>query len=595
MRNNIIASNYNHHFRLFQQASKTLVFEHYRRLADKPNNKSHHYDLPADRIILNRASENRSIKMNFNGKNSAEERQDVVYGDSDGLADELRSLAVGTGDSTKSTTTDRTANGRSPVCVTANGFVTPVKKVAPTKTWLDYRLSPMKNGTDVDYAIAEARSDGFLEREIHPRKFRLILFLYGTGFVEIDRYYTDQDRIGEISEERKREIHEERRNEIMEFLKDKETKRRLMLIAFSPPSDTVPKALFKSKHEAFFEQYFKFATTCDHLFHNNKSTVGFLDLPYYRIQHSKNCYIVAVAVFLYLTLRKQNPNQKPIDIGWLARHYVTNTLELLKHRVIQNKGGGTKQLLESILGDFCNRKEEGVAPVRYFKCEKDDPMFEDLGEKTQECMIKCLDKGFYGLVTVWITSKQFRAIQNNDDVRKKKCYVKFDGPHDCEAQIVEFDTAEEEEWREYYKKNWEREINSVTSIEVDYPNEEDEDIDNQKRTADEEDGSNDSPSNEVGTKPPVVEHGRHAMALLGSIKDEQGKTFFVLLNWWPGLPLVVVSYEYMVASSCELCFILRDLPPNILKEPPKTCGLLGAECCHPDYEGECYDDNVIVE
>ena len=175
-------------------------------------------------------------------------------------------------------------------------------------------------------AIAAARSDGFLEEQCTPTNFRLILFLYGTGFFEIDRFVTNRDRFVGISEERKREIHKERKNEIMGFLKDEENKTRLVPIAFSPPCDAVPERMVKSKHEAFFEEYFKFARTCDHIFGDDESTIGFLGDPYYRIQYDGNCYIVAVAVFLFLTLRKQNPNQKPIDIGWLARNYVTHTL-----------------------------------------------------------------------------------------------------------------------------------------------------------------------------------------------------------------------------------------------------------------------------
>ncbi len=39
-------------FDCFSNTSKTLVFEHYRRLADSPSKPKSHYDLPADRIIF---------------------------------------------------------------------------------------------------------------------------------------------------------------------------------------------------------------------------------------------------------------------------------------------------------------------------------------------------------------------------------------------------------------------------------------------------------------------------------------------------------------------------------------------------------------
>ena len=44
-------------------------------------------------------------------------------------------------------------------------------------------------------AIAAARSDGFLEEQCTPTNFRLILFLYGTGFFEIDRICHQQGSI----------------------------------------------------------------------------------------------------------------------------------------------------------------------------------------------------------------------------------------------------------------------------------------------------------------------------------------------------------------------------------------------------------------
>ena len=254
--------------------------------------------------------------------------------------------------------------------------------------------------------------------------------------------------------------------------------------------------------------------------------------------------------------------------------------------------------MQSILGDdFCNSDEDGRLPLKRFTYEKACPIVGDKeNTHTRECIETFLRKGFYGLGSVWRTSPQFRAVQFKDNVRKKKGYWKFDGPtNDCEGQYVEVESVENDQtMREICKTKWEAELNAVTSRGIDDTNEEDEEVGDPNKTTDEEDESNDPQSNESGSKP-SKKHGRHAMVLLGSMKDEQGKTLFVLLNSWPGMPLAVVSYDYMVACMCDLCFIRRDLPQDFLQGPPKTCGLLSAACSHPDFEDECYVDDTIVE
>ena len=80
---------------------------------------------------------------------------------------------------------------------------------------------------------------------------------------------------------------------------------------------------------------------------------------------------------------------------------------------------------------------------------------------------------------------------------------------------------------------------------------------------------------------------KHAMVLLGSTEMD-GKTLFVLLNTWKKMPLILVSFDYMVACKCKITFLSQDLPENSL-EGKRECGLLATECSHPDYVEEgCY-------
>ena len=518
--------------------------------------------------------------MSYTKKKSAEERQDVHNSDPTTIADELRSLAVGTGDTSiaQSTTTDRTANGRSPVCVTAIGFETPAKKPNQTKTWLDYRLSPMKKETDVSEAIAEARKDGFVEEEIPPIKFRLILFLYGTGFFELDRFYTDQDRVGEISEEREREIREERKNEILEFFDDNKRKKRLKLIAFSPPCDTVPVRIFDDKHNRAFDSYFNFARSCEKLFRGEDSTIGFLGDPYYRIQYGGNCYIVAVATFLSLNLRKQKANQKPIDIGWLARHYVTHTLELLKDRVIDDKGGGAIRLLKSILGQHLYY--DACCTMDFQEMQKYHPAAKPLTfDAACAGIIAYLKDGRYGLVSGVEVSPQWDIASSSDDALTKFGYWKVVGTSKESAfHFVELEPDDDDnEQRKVKKALWDYEINIARDRSI---------IKNEARG--EETGSRGTETTERVSE----KHKLHAMVLVGSFKNQEGERLFLLQNWWVNMPLVAMSFEYMVACNCKVIFFNKDLPQNFLNGERKVCGLLGAESSHPDYADEPYFDDA---
>lgn len=48
------------------------------------------------------------------------------------------------------------------------------------------------------------------------------------------------------------------------------------------------------------------------------------------------------------------------------------------------------------------------------------------------------------------------------------------------------------------------------------------------------------------------------------------------------MPLIGVSFEYILACGCKIRFLTKDLPEDVLQDK-RTCGLLGAECSHPDY------------
>ncbi len=53
------------------------------------------------------------------------------------------------------------------------------------------------------------------------------------------------------------------------------------------------------------------------------------------------------------------------------------------------------------------------------------------------------------------------------------------------------------------------------------------------------------------------------------------------------MPLIAVTFDYLIACKCGISFLpTGELPKNFLEVKPKTCGLLAAECSHPDYPEE---------
>jgi hypothetical protein len=166
--------------------------------------------------------------------------------------------------------------------------------------------------------LSEMEDDGVWELEVlRPNiAFRLLVFLYGKG------YYADLSRLERISCMRQC------------ITKVGENRKRLAELAFSGPSDRILAA------ENGFDCYFYMASTARMLFSDADAKRGFPFEVYYRIQASKNCYVVAVCMWLTIKLQRDYPNrnQLPIDVGYIGRRHVIDTQEGLEQRVIQDKG-----------------------------------------------------------------------------------------------------------------------------------------------------------------------------------------------------------------------------------------------------------------
>jgi hypothetical protein len=99
-------------------------------------------------------------------------------------------------------------------------------------------------------------------------------------------------------------------------------------------------------------------------------------------------------------------------------------------------------------------------------------------------------------------------------------------------------------------------------------------------------------------------HGTHAMVVIGSISTVglrmgKRKRLYVLCNWWPSMPLIVVSFEYLLACRCEIYFANSKLDKDMLHDARQTEPLLACDCSFPDhsenstYEGVNWSSDVI--
>jgi hypothetical protein len=65
------------------------------------------------------------------------------------------------------------------------------------------------------------------------------------------------------------------------------------------------------------------------------------------------------------------------------------------------------------------------------------------------------------------------------------------------------------------------------------------------------------------------------------------------------MPLIVVSFEYLVACRCEIYFTGTELDKDMLNDARQTVPLLACDCSFPDhsenstYEGVSWSSDVI--
>jgi hypothetical protein len=406
--------------------------------------------------------------------------------------------------------------------------------------------------------------------------FRLIMFLYGTGFLK--------DLSSEL-----------RVKKIKTFITGHGNQKRLKLVAFSADSDSI------LQHEDGFYTYFFFARSCLLLFKSDPNSIGgFPVIPYYRIQASKNGYIVAVAMFLTLILQKQEQEKwedtkkvLPIDVGWLGRRFVTGTLDGLQNRVIEDKGKHSIHLILDIIGKKYARHFRTV-DLNYVGQERIDSTRDK--ENLDRYIRHDVDSySKIGIVDSWRVYPNFYLSKTDVQAQEGFGYWKFDGDSvNCVGEFVEFDVIREDEFKSElaneYRNDWENQVENIKDKRKSSIERMQEILKLSPRDdngEDDIDGENSKNRTTSHTNSNSQVHGLHAMLLLGSFTEpEKGKTLYVMWNWWERMPLVAVSLEYMIACQCQVYFLNAVLPKDLLQNlDAQRCDSLGCECSYPDGAG----------
>jgi hypothetical protein len=140
-------------------------------------------------------------------------------------------------------------------------------------------------------------------------------------------------------------------------------------------------------------------------------------------------------------------------------------------------------------------------------------------------------------------------------------YWEFDGDSiDCEGVFVTMeDDGDVSTERERLRKMWEEQLDQMQETNQDHRTNMKEVIAMSPRNGNGAVKKNNA-SGASTAESESSSAGKHAMVMLGfytKVVAGEDKRLYVLWNWWATMPLVLVSFEYLVASLCQFFFLGR--------------------------------------
>ena len=345
---------------------------------------------------------------------------------------------------------------------------------------------------------------------------------------------------------------------------------RLCRIAFSDSSDHI------QYDNSALKRFFNMAETTWRYSKQDGAIGGFPLEPFERLQaSSSNCYMVSVCTWYTLMLQRQFPNathaNHPIDVAHCARRWILSDDDALIERVVKNKGG----CAASFALDLTRVRDARAWEDIHF----DTHTFS--ASQKSGALFDCLKEYGYGLVTGFSVHGPFRKAAEPSRADQPSMseqylgYWKFDGMcPDCEGQFVIIDPDDSSsDQKQCSQEKW-----NSTVLKF------------RDGTARRQRGIQSFSNNASVTGDATPDAGAteetlpgHSMVVLGGHEEEMPngeiKHYFLLLNWWKDMPLVVVTADYLQACQCRVKFLMTDLAPD--SNFSRKEGLYG-ESCYPD-------------
>jgi hypothetical protein len=498
-------------------------------------------------------------------------------------------LTINSAKSTETATTSATSASTSfdsrsfsrnntPVSTQSQGaeFLTPAEILTPAERCKDLEgfedLGISPGSFEIAFSDAQKKilDDCILEESFATTRrmnIRCIYYLYGV------RYYWTKSRSDRIAAVKK-------------CLETADARQRLSRIAISDATDKILMS------PGSCDKYLNLALTAKIFFGDSNANGGFPKEAIIQFQRSRNCYLPAACVWYTLQcqvdLKNDQEAAKPLDMAQVARHYVIENDASLERRVINNKGGSAAVLASKIT----DREPLGTHHWIIYDFEDyEDTVMDvsgrDVQAKANSVLIHNLTgQKRFGIIGSFGVQPKLQELAEEEAKKPTQSgigYWKFDGDDvNTEGEFIHLtdDTNIVASESERLRELWDQQKQDA-KVRNEGRKDKMENILPLKLFGDGNTtcGTKQAGEGNIMSPDPAPSSGQHAMVLLGTFVQGED-IYFMLLNSWKSMPLILVSLGYLRTCKAKAYFLQRVLGKE--SKPLKRREGYVSECSFPD-------------
>jgi hypothetical protein len=423
----------------------------------------------------------------------------------------------------------------------SEGFSTPTTSLSRSRS--------NANETHAKEAKEAIKRDGFGKGLKDPQKAKMLMFLYGRGFMATPTKMKGKTK--EHLDQFETKILQRKRWVNIMIEGGEATQRLLRVLESEGDKDVTKERRPLFVHNCVtLRRYFQQDGACSFL-DGMESKSKSQDDYYFRIQRSGNCFLHAPCVMLAYLCQKYNIVNAAADISKHVRRSLTD--EQLYAYIVEDSGGNSVDVLRKLLEPLLDEKDIALAmlPARGIRHNIYDVAFhlKSFGPR---------------LISTFKVAKNFAAAFIPEESKGKIGYMQFDGNLEQQGRFVEL-VADQEQQAEvevhleaFQRTKIESQKNSPSARTLFRP---DDNVDRIDDAEDPDDAFAENPPDDSSA--PGCEEGNrfgyHAMVLLGfRIEQTTKKKWLLFQNWWSDMQLVEVSDEYFENARGNLVFVLED-------------------------------------